>query len=424
MVPSRKPGPDPVTAALEAFLEQHPGFTHLRVAFSGGRDSTVLLHALAALEYGGKLIPIHVHHGLHPEADIQAAHCLQVASGLGLCCVIRTIKLPDSPDEGLEAAARHLRYQALSEAAGPRDCVLAAHHATDQAETFLLAAMKGSGPAGLAAMPSLRRLGDSWLGRPLLAVAGQAIAAYAERHRLHWVEDPTNLDTRFDRNFIRQELLPGMSRRFPVDDRLGVAAGLQGEVIGVLDGLLDPLLDELSGSSPGTLDLVGFLSHPAERRSWLLRRFIVRCGARAPRRAPLLEFLRQLVEAGAEARPALHWDGFSLRIHRATLYLVRERETVPFATAGETFDWAPGADSLVLPDGTRLSVTQLQAAGIAATDGVQICFRQGGEWMRMPDGRRRTLKAVLQDLGIPPWQRSRVPLVRVRGELVAVLWTH
>lgn len=423
MVHSRKPGPDPVTTAVGTFLEQHPQFTTLRVAFSGGRDSTVLLHALAALEHGRTLTPIHVHHGLHPQADAQAAHCLRICSGLGLRCLIRKIGVPGRPEEGVEAAARELRYHALAEDAGPKDCVVTAHHATDQAETFLLAAMKGSGPAGLAAMPSLRPLGAGWLGRPLLAVADQALAAYADRYRLHWIEDPTNLDIRFDRNFIRREVLPVLSRRFPVDDRLGGAASLQGEVIGVLDSLLDPILDELSGSLPGTLDLVGFLSHPAQRRSWLLRRFIARFGARAPRRARLMEFLRQLVEAGAEAHPALYWDGFGLRVHRRVLYLTREPESDALSAAGGTFDWPPGNDFLVLPNGTRLSVTQLRAAGVMAREGVQICFRQGGEQVRMPGGRRRALKTLMQERGIPPWQRSRIPLVRVRGELVAVLWT-
>lgn len=424
MAPSRNPGPDPVVAALETFLEQHPEFTTFRVGFSGGRDSTVLLHALAALECGCRLTPIHVHHGLHPQADSQAAHCLRMASRLGLRCLIRTIKVPDRPEEGVEAAARHLRYQALAEDTGPTDCVLVAHHASDQAETFLLAALKGSGPAGLAAMPSLRRLGAGWLGRPLLAVSDRAITAYAGRHRLDWVEDPTNLDLRFDRNFVRHELLPVLSGRFPIESRLGVAASLQAEVIGVLDGLLDPLLDKLTGPLTETLDLAGFLSHPEERRPWLLRRFIVRCGARAPRRAPLLEFLRQLVEAGAEARPALHWDGLSLRTHQGALYLVREQEALPMAMSGEAFDWPPGAENLILPDGTSLSVAQLRAAGVAATGGVQICFRQGGEQVRMPDGHRRALKLLMQERGIPPWQRSRIPLVRVQGELVAVLWKH
>ncbi len=424
MVPSRKSGPDAVAAALGSFLEQHPEFTALRVAFSGGRDSTVLLHALAALRPGCALIPVHVHHGLHPQADAQAAHCLRVASGLGLRCEIRTIRIPDRPEEGVEAAARHLRYQALAEGTGPKDCVLAAHHATDQAETFLLAALKGSGPTGLAAMPSLRRLGAGWLARPLLAVSDRAITAYAGRHRLDWVEDPTNLDLRFDRNFVRHELLPVLSGRFPVERRLGVAASLQAEVIGVLDGLLDPLLDKLIGPLTETLDLAGFLSHPEERRPWLLRRFIVRCGARAPRRAPLLEFLRQLVEAKAEARPVLNWDGLSLRIHQGVLYLVRDQETAPLAMAGATFDWLPGAENMLLPDGTMVSAMQLQSAGVANTHGVQICFRQGGEWVRLPDGRRRTLKSLMQERGIPPWLRSRIPLVRVRGELVAVLWTQ
>jgi tRNA(Ile)-lysidine synthase len=421
MALSRKPGPDPVEVALTRFLEDHPDCAGLRVAFSGGRDSTVLLHALARLERGRSAVAIHVHHGLHPLADAQADHCRRFAAGLGLRFEVREVRLTGSPEEGVEAAARRLRYEALSQGGDPGDCVLTAHHATDQAETFLLAALKGSGPAGLAAMPRLRRLGAGWLGRPLLQVPGESIAAYALQHGLRWVEDPSNEDTRFDRNFVRREVLPVLASRFPVARRLGAAADLQAEVIEVLDGLLDPLLDALSGPVAGSLDLVAMLAHPAVRRPWLLRRFVVRSGGSLPRRGPLLEFLRQLAEAGAEASPALHWDGLSLRTYRGVLYLLRASGNGSAPSSGEAIDWPDGASTLTLPDGRLLTARQLREAGVGCSGGVQIDFRRGGETLRT-GGARRALKTLMQERGIPPWRRAEIPLVRVRGELVAVLW--
>ena len=421
MVPSRKPGPDPVEGALTRFLEDHPGCTGLRVAFSGGRDSTVLLHALARLECGRAVMAIHVHHGLHPLADRQADHCRRFAASLGLDFELREVHVPDSPKQGVEGAARRLRYQALAQEAGSGDCVLTAHHATDQAETFLLAALKGSGPAGLAAMPRVRRLGAGWLGRPLLEVPGAMIAAYADRHGLQWVEDPSNEDTRFDRNFLRREALPVLSRRFPVARRLGAAAGLQAEVVQVLDGLLDPLLDRLMGPVADSLDLSALLGQPESRRSWLLRRFIIRAGGSLPRREPLLEFLRQVAQAGEEASPALHWDGLSLRTYRGALYLLKateHREPSPF---GRAIDWPDGAAALTLPDGRVLTARQLQEAGVHSCRGVQIDFRRGGEALRQ-GGLRRSLKTLMQERGIPPWRRAEIPLVRVDGELAAVMW--
>jgi tRNA(Ile)-lysidine synthase len=421
MAPSRKPGPDPVPAALTSFLGAHPDLATLRVALSGGRDSNVLLHALARLDSGRTVVPVHVHHGLHPRADAQAEHCRRLAAGLGLCCEMHEIRVPARPAEGIEAAARHLRYQALSEGHGPRDCVLTAHHATDQAETFLLAALKGSGPAGLAAMPTLRRLGAGWLGRPLLAVPGEAIATYAQRHGLHWVEDPTNVDTRFDRNFLRREVLPALSGRFPAARRLASAAALQAEAVQVLDGLLDPLLDALAGPGSHTLDLGGLLEQPGIRRGWLLRRFLARAGATAPRRGPLLEFIRQLEQADAESSPALYWDGFRLGTYRGVLHLLRAADAedpVPLCTA---LDWPPGAPELTLPDGRTLTLGELQAAGVRMPGRLQICFREGGEILHTPAG-RRSLKNLMQERGVPPWRRRRIPLVRLNGELVAALW--
>jgi len=421
MAPSRKPGPDPVEVALTRFLEDHPDCSGLRVAFSGGRDSTVLLHALARLEPGRSVVAIHVHHGLHRLADAQADHCRRFAAGLGLRFEMREVRLSGRPEDGVEAAARRLRYEALAQGAGPNDCVLTAHHATDQAETFLLAALKGSGPAGLAAMPKLRRLGAGWLGRPLLQVPGESIAFYAGQHGLGWVEDPSNEDTRFDRNFVRREVLPVLASRFPVTRRLGVAADLQAEVIEVLDGLLDPLLDTLNGPVADSLDLGALLAQPAARRPWLLRRFIARSGGSLPRRGPLLEFLRQLAEAGAEASPALHWDGLSLRTYRGVLHLLRAAGPGKALPSGGAIDWPDGASTLMLPDGRLLTARQLREAGIASSGGVQIDFRRGGETLRT-GGVRRPLKTLMQERGIPPWRRAEVPLVRLHGELVAVLW--
>lgn len=420
MAPSRKPAPDPVEVALTRFLEDHPHCAGLWVAFSGGRDSTVLLHALAHLGCRRALTAIHVHHGLHPLADAQADHCRRFAAALGLGFELREVRLPGRPEQGVEGAARRLRYQALAQGAGAGDCVVTAHHATDQAETFLLAALKGSGPAGLAAMPTMRRLGGGWLGRPLLEVPGEMLAAYAHRHGLRWVEDPSNQDTRFDRNFVRRDVLPVLSRRFPVARRLGSAARLQADLAQVLDGLLDPLLDRLVGPVGDSLDLTGLLGQPEVRRSWLLRRFIVRAGGSLPRREPLLEFLRQIAAAGEGASPVLDWDGVSLRTYRGALYLLKAGQGEP-SPSREAIDWPDGAAALTLPDGRVLTARQLQAAGVHSRRGVQIDFRRGGETLRA-GGLRRSLKTLMQERGIPPWRRAEIPLVRVDGELAAVLW--
>lgn len=422
MAPSRKPVPEPVATALRAFLGQHSDIGRLRVALSGGRDSTVLLHALSEQDPERRARPMHVHHGLHPRADEQAEHCLRFAANLGYACTIHAVRVPERPAEGIEAAARRLRYQALAEGAGPEDCILTAHHAGDQAETFLLAALKGSGPTGLAAMPQLRRLGPCWLGRPLLGVPSLALADYAALRDLRWIEDPSNEDRRFDRNFLRHELLPRCATRFPVERRLAQAAEWQAEVMDILDGLLDPILAELQGPEPRSLDLQRFSAQPPARRPWLLRRFLACAGAPRPRRAPLLEFLRQLEAAGSERSPALNWAGHALRSHRRVLYLLRPADLEPPVLPSRGLAWPVGARELRLPDGRVLTLAELQDAGVNDSVELNVGFRQGGEWLRQRDGTRRALKHLMQERGIPPWRRSRIPLIWSRGELVAVLW--
>ena len=423
MARSRTPGPDPVESAIKEFFTDHPGIRGATVAFSGGRDSTVLLHALATRPPGHSLHIVHVHHGLHPDADAQSRHCREFAQCLGLHCEERRIDVPCAPPEGLEASARRLRYEALMHGL-PRDgCVLTAHHALDQAETFLLAALKGSGPAGMSGMPRLRPLGAGWLGRPLLACSDAEIAAYAVHHGLSWVEDPSNADIRFDRNFLRREIMPALSTRFPAELRLSTAAQLQAEASLALDLLLDRQLQELGAVGPDDrmLDAVALLQQPRELHGWLLRRFVQRAGFSMPRRGPLLEFLRQLQEGGETAQPEVHWAGVSLRCHRREVHIV-ESETAD-ASAGwpSAIDWPAAAPVINLPDGRRLTRNELEAVGIGPGQPVQIRFRSGGERVNTPSG-RRSLKKLMQERDIPRWRRARLPLVHVGGELVAVLW--
>ncbi len=452
-MPSRKSAADSLAETLNAFVSAYPDIEGWRVAFSGGRDSTALLHALSRISGVAPVIAVHVHHGLHEDADAQAAHCRQVADRWGIEYQLHPIRVPIPSREGLEASARRLRYQALARELTPRSVVLTAHHAADQAETFLLAALKGSGPAGLAAMPAWRRLGRGWLGRPWLTVSAAAIADYVARHRLAWIEDPSNQDTRFDRNFLRREVLPVLSGRFPVERRLSAAAQLQAQTQAVLDDLLDPVLENLidmalptadgldtdgpdtdgldgdrsiRGGGMPSLDRHGLLAQPALRRVWLLRRFLARLRVPAPRRGPLLEFLRQLAEGSSESSPVLTWDRFGLRTYRGRIHLLRGptdgRSRRDAAVPKTDIEWPHNASHLVLADGRTLTRDDLHAAGVHQRHRVRVGFRRGGERVALPGG-RRSLKSLMQEHGIPPWQRAQIPLIAVDDRWVAVLWT-
>ena len=187
------------------------------VAFSGGIDSTVLLHALSSTreQHQSEIIAIHIDHGLHPDSGEWESHCRQFADNLGVSYISCPVKVDDVLRSGPEAAARQARYAALQTQVWDGDCVLSAHHEDDQAETLLLNLMRGSGIAGLAGIGAAQSFGRGRLLRPLLGVSGAAIEAYAKRYKLGWIEDPTNANIRFDRNFLRQEIMPRLATRWP-----------------------------------------------------------------------------------------------------------------------------------------------------------------------------------------------------------------
>ncbi len=208
------PGDAPVHTALAQFVQTHRP-AHLTVAFSGGLDSTVLLHGLCQLRtrFSFHLEAVHVHHGLQADADRWAAHCEAVAAAWRVPLTVAHVR-PVNRGEGLEAAARRLRYEALAQRA--REWVLTAHHRQDQAETVLLNLLRGSGVAGLQGMRPVRQLTRTvCLGRPLLALPRRTLRQYAQSHGLRWIEDGSNRNLRFGRNWVRHRLLPLLVSRFP-----------------------------------------------------------------------------------------------------------------------------------------------------------------------------------------------------------------
>ncbi|WP_081694127.1 tRNA lysidine(34) synthetase TilS [Thioalkalivibrio sp. ALE19] len=417
-MPSRKPAPDPVDVALRRFLEECPAGGPLRVAFSGGRDSSLLLHALTATcRVVGHPDPEvwHVDHGLHAQSAAQAEHCRAVAHSLGLHFEHRAVGPLETRADGVEAAARHARYALLREGLGPTGVVVTAHHAGDQAETFLLAALRGSGPLGLRGMPPWRREGEGWLARPLLDVADAAVATRARREGLTWMEDPTNADPGFDRNFLRREILPRLNERFAASAGLARAARWQA---GVADGEDAVLARHLAGAGAGECLPLSVL-RPLEpgRRSALLRHWIREHGLRPPGHRRLAEFLRQALAAGEDRQPRLDWNEGCLRRYRDALYL-DPPETEP----ASPIPWPAGQQRLRLPDGRVLTREHPAFADPLLAGAVEVVFRQGGE--RVPaGGRHRRLKSLMQERGIPPWRRARIPLLRPPGgEVRAVLW--
>ena len=380
------------------------------VGFSGGLDSTALLHRLAA-EAAHRVRAVHVHHGLQPAADAWAEHCRQQALRLGIPLDVRHVEVARDSGAGLEAAARQARYAALMAALAPGDVLVTAHHLDDQAETFLLRALRASGPEGLGAMRPLRRLGHGWHWRPLLWTARETLHAYAHAHALEWVEDPSNASADPDRNYLRLHVLPVLGGRWP---HAGQALARSASLCAQADALLEAddrhLLRLHSGDDPHALRVDGLRSLPATRRARLLRLWVRQLGLpRLPGRG-VERIEHELLAARADARPTLAWAGARITRWRDLLHADVLRAPLPPQWSAR---W-DGRAALDLPDGGRLLLRD--AAGRPSATGfaspLLVHPRRGGERIVLPGrGHSHTLKHVLQARGVPPWRRAHLPLL-------------
>lgn len=395
------------------------------IAFSGGLDSTVLLHALVSLrdEPGIPIVAIHVDHGLHEDSGAWSEHCKSAAEKLGVdyLCLSVTVQLESG--QGPEASAREARYAALHAELGYNDWLLSAHHREDQAETLLLNLVRGSGPLGIAGISGIRRFGPGWLARPLLETGRDSLLNYAKSEGLQWVDDPSNTDRRFDRNFLRHDVLPRLKSRWPdISARLLRSARHAGDASELLADLAEIDLESVGGR-PERLPIDGLLELSAARQRNLLRHALRRLGLSTPTMMQLARILDEVIPAREDAQPLVTWPGASVRRYRNGLYLLPEKLIAsPQAmevSAGEV-PLGPGLGVLrFVPGAARgLSEAMLERR-------IRVRFRQGGEkFQPVGQSHTRKLKKLLQKEGIVPWMRDRLPLVYADEELVAVgdLW--
>ena len=381
-LPSASESVDGASAVLLAPLRLRG--KRVAVGLSGGIDSVVLLHVLhglaPALAY--KLSAIHVNHGMSPNAGDWQRFCSAFCLELGIPFKAVRVKVK-KVRQGLEAAAREARRAALSKLRV--DAIAFGHHLDDQAETVLFNLLRGAGLEGASGMPVLGKLGGKALLRPLLGVRRRAIRAYAEKHRLAWIDDESNADEALTRNFIRRRVGPLLETRF-ARWRENLARAARHFAGAELDA----------------------------RR--LLRAYLKGKGLRAPSEAKLVEMLKQLAAASA----SISHDGVVLRRYREKVFLVNGKaKSPPFKPR----QWS-GESRLELPalDG-ELRFRRVRGQGIDSAllnkNSFQVRLRSGGERLRL-DARRpsRTLKNLFQEAGVPPWERERMPLLFCGSDLV------
>ena len=389
------------------------------LGFSGGLDSTVLLHLLSDYRARHKMLlqACHIDHGLQDDSRRWVAHCARIAARLGVdFCTMRLSGTPP-PGASIEDWARQHRYASLLAQLDSRSVLITAHHQDDQAETVLLQALRGAGPHGLAAIRGTGHYADKRLLRPLLDEARKDLLAYGRVHALEWLDDPSNCELRFARNRLRHVVMPVLEREFPgAGAALARVAVLQGEVVEVLEALVDGFLRD---GEP--LDLKQLRACAAPLRPFVIKRWLARAGGPVPGRTQLDHMLHDMLEARDDGMPMVAWRGVAVRRYDNKFFLTAARLPVP---GGEplrcTMPWTP----LRLAHGSLRAYESAAggAAPAALTGGeLSVRYRQGGERLRLhAGGPRRALKRLFQEWRVPPWLRDRWPLIYVGEQLALV----
>ena len=418
---------DWLLARLESYAQRAGRPKRFVIALSGGLDSTVLTHALAATvgRHGIPMLAVHVDHGLQRDSSAWVEHCAAFAKALGIEFLARQVTVDLNAGLGVEAAAREARYAAFRGLVEPGDWLLSAHHEDDQAETVLLNLMRSSGPTGLAGISDCRPFSVSWLIRPLLDVPRRDLETYAHAHALEFVVDPANVDQQLDRNYLRHEVLPRLEARWPAAARrIRRSAVLARETAGLLAELAANDREGL-GDRPDRLELEGLRALSPERQRNVLRHAIVDLGLPSPGAVHLEQILTSLVDARDDAQPLVAWPGARVRRYRNRLYLLAADDleaTVPerLPASGQHVPLPGGLGVLVFEPGAASGLSDA-----VVDSGLELRFRVGGEEIKPVDQQHtKKLKKLLQEAGVVPWMRDRLPLVFAGDTLVAVgdLW--
>jgi tRNA(Ile)-lysidine synthase len=429
-------------AQLKQQLALLPDSDRYWIAFSGGSDSHVLLHAMAQLQFHDPLKApqnaqlqdqaefsnkevraVHINHGLNLKANEWSLHCAQICQELKIPLHSITVEAQAINGESPEAAARHARYKAFAETISAGDVLLLAQHQDDQAETLLLQLFRGSGPQGLAAMPKSREFSSGWLCRPLLEFSRAQLLTYAKANQLKWIDDPSNFDTDYDRNYLRSEIIPSLKKRWPaLDLTLGRAAKHQAEVMQLTQQLAVWDWQHCQLDDPAQLRIAPLQTLNTAEQTNLLRYWIkdINC-LQVPDQQRLLRILNELIIAAADAQPMIEWGNIQLRRYQGNLYLVKKADLNLVTQQGAKWDLST---PVILTSSKQLVTKVSQGSGLKTNlqgETVQIRFRLGGETCRpVGRGHQMSLKNLMQEWSIPPWQRSLIPLIYINNEIAAV----
>jgi len=395
------------------------------LAYSGGVDSQVLLHLLYLTKLNVKAV--YIDHGLQAQSADWAEHCKQQCKLLNIPFQIIKVDARSTQGESPEAAARTARYAALKTCILHDSCLLTAQHLDDQAETVLLQQLRGASAAGCAGMPEIARFGKGWHARPLLNVLQSNILNYAQNNNLCWVEDPSNQQINYDRNYLRHSIIPGIQQRWPAFNKiLSIFARQQAENAQLLDVLaekdLKPSLVEENCLDINQLNIIEDARLRNVLRFWFkIMRYPM------PSRAVLEQIVLQIKNTSHDSAVLVNWANVEVRRFRDKLYCLKKISH----DASQVYSWDVKEVLSLTSIEKKITLKKFKVDNHDApfflsadilTQGVSVRFRQGGEKIK-PAGRNANhdLKSLFQEAAVPTWQRDRVPLLYVGDELVAVV---
>jgi tRNA(Ile)-lysidine synthase len=413
---------NPLSNALDCDFSQLQAYNKLYIGFSGGLDSTVLLHLLTqSPTLKTKIIAIHVNHHIQDCADEWQANCQQVCKKLGVTLITESCALTKHQQKrNIEAHAREARFHCFSKHVKPEDLLLLAHHQQDQAETLLLRLLKGAGPKGLAAIKSYTVLQGMNVYRPLLRTAKQLIKNYATKNALNWVEDPSNQQINFQRNYLRNKIFPLLKDQFgDIVTTLNRSADLCHEQNNYVIKKISPIFDKLQ-ITPKQLQLTAFQLLEAFEKKVVIRMWLTQHNLTLPSAAKLSDFIVALSVAAKDKNPRLAQENYVIQRYQDKLYLYQPNPT----KLKDKIIWLPPYPSISLPE-LNLTITLQPASREQANLYLPTCVpitinhRLGGEVICYRN-QTKPVKKLLQEMQIPPWQREQLLLLSDDTQLISI----
>lgn len=387
-------------------------YRHLYIGFSGGLDSTVLLHYLSAKPgLYSKMTAVHIHHGLSPNANIWQAHCERVCLDLKIPYLVKTVEF--NRDANIEEGARLARMDAFSSLLKDNDALILAHHQDDQAETLLLQLIRGAGVDGLAGMPFIKKLKQGALIRPLLAHSRATLETYAQQQGLIWISDESNQNERFSRNYVRHQIMPLLKKKWPsvVSNMARAAANCQ-QAVDNLDALA-----KIDAALFNPLVLTTIQTLPNARVMNVLRMWFKQNQVKMPSLHQLNRMVCELILSDKADSKMVAWGLWCVRRYQDKLYILQQP-----AKSFESVPWLNFPEDVYLPSLNKILKANPSINGlhIPRNSNVLVCNRKGKEQLRL-HGQTKSLKKLLQTWKIPPWERVNIPLIYVNNHLAAVV---